>query len=322
MLCSVFLYNEAILGMTRKKEYSRLNEIPLKDAAENDVPGVLVLEGGAFRGMYTAGVLDVLMEEGILLHTTVGISAGALCGMNYISGNIGRSAVMNLRYRHDSEYVGLKAYRKNKGIIGFDDMFFGKAAREVPFNESRAFTSKRDFLATVSSVTTGKKKYVSIHSVPKKEFYAYVQASASMPLLSKPIRIGEEEYLDGGCADKIGIDYPLSQDLSPIVVVRTRDRSFRKKENTKQENRFYRAAYKNHPEFLKDLENTAKDYNQTCDRIDVLEKEGKVFVFAPEKPVGISRLEGDLEKLGALYFEAVDETRNRLDELKKFLSIE
>ena len=99
-----------------KKVFSGLSRLPKGLASDQLTEGCIVLEGGAFRGLYTSGVLDALMEAGINLSCTVGVSAGALNGMNYVSGQIGRSGRLNLTYRHDSRYVGLKAIRKNRGV--------------------------------------------------------------------------------------------------------------------------------------------------------------------------------------------------------------
>ena len=118
----------------KNKIFSGLDRLPKGLASEHLTEGCVVLEGGAFRGLYTSGVLDALMEAGINLSCTVGVSAGALNGMNYVSGQIGRSGRLNLTYRHDSRYVGLKAIHKNRGVIGFD-FILKNVNKEDPLNE-------------------------------------------------------------------------------------------------------------------------------------------------------------------------------------------
>lgn len=107
------------------KRFSGISKLPNGNTSNKIVPGCIVLEGGAFRGLYTSGVLDALMQFEINMQCTVGTSAGALNGFNYVAGQIGRSARINLGYRHDSRYVGLEAFKNNKGIIGFDFLMKG-----------------------------------------------------------------------------------------------------------------------------------------------------------------------------------------------------
>ena len=137
-----------------KKIFSGLENLPSGSASRRILPGCLVLEGGAFRGLYTQGVLDAFMEEGINLQTVIGVSAGALSGMCYVSGQIGRGARINLRYRHDDRYVGLKAFRRNRGLIGFDFVFFG-LDEEYPLDRERFLDPDRRFLAAATSCETG-----------------------------------------------------------------------------------------------------------------------------------------------------------------------
>ena len=108
------------------KVYSKLDTIPTGVASNDITKGCLVLEGGAFRALYTEGVLDVLMENDINFECVVGVSAGALNGCNYVAGQIGRAALINLTYRHDERFVGPKAFLKNKGVIGFDLYHLGR----------------------------------------------------------------------------------------------------------------------------------------------------------------------------------------------------
>ena len=177
--------------------YSGIETLPRGRASDNITEGCMVLEGGAFRGVYTSGVLDALMEEDINMRCTVGVSAGALNGVNYVSGQIGRSGRINLRYRHDSRYVGPKALRRNKGIIGFD-FVFGDMAKVPPLDKKRFMDKSRQFYAVVTNLKTGKTEYLEKNSgIPPLRA---VRASASMPFVSKPVIINGKPYLDGGCS--------------------------------------------------------------------------------------------------------------------------
>ena len=144
--------------------YSKLDQIPCGIASNKTIDGCIVLEGGAFRGLYTAGVLDALLENDINLSCTIGVSAGAMNGVNYVAGNIGRTARINLKYRHDSRYVGVKAIRKNKGIIGFDFLMKGTQYFD-PLNTPRFMNPTRDFIAVCTNCKTGRPEYFSKNNI-------------------------------------------------------------------------------------------------------------------------------------------------------------
>lgn len=299
--------------------YPGLASIPSGRAKNWLVPGCLVLEGGAFRGTYTAGVLDALMQADINLQTTIGVSAGALVGLNYVSGQIGRSGRMNLLFRHDDRYVGLSAMKNNKGVIGFDFMFRNDLEGIEAFDMERLLRPERRFLAVASSLKTGKEVYFEAGKC--EDILLACQASASMPYVSKAIQIGEDLYLDGGCCCKIPFQWALDQKFEKIVVVRTRDRDYRKEVSPLKSRAAANTVYRHYPKFAEAVEHSDESYNTQCDTLQQLEEEGKVFVIAPSRPVDISRLEGDMEKLGSLYDLGYLDARNQLDALMEYLGL-
>lgn len=137
-----------------EKVYSGIDRLPKGEAADRLTEGCIVLEGGAFRGVYGEGVLDALMEADLNFRCTIGVSAGALNGATYVSGQIGRSARINLRYRHDSRYVGARALRNNHGVIGFD-FAFETLERDDPFDRARFMEPNRRFIAVAANCKTG-----------------------------------------------------------------------------------------------------------------------------------------------------------------------
>ena len=144
-----------ITHVRQKKIYSGIDALPKGIAPDTIVEGCAVLEGGAFRGVYGEGVLDAMMENGLNLSCTIGVSAGALNGLNYVAGNIGRAARTNLRFRHDQRYVGLTAMRHNHGLIGFD-FAFHELNRYEPLNVERlhkVYPLSRTFLSNRQTVT-------------------------------------------------------------------------------------------------------------------------------------------------------------------------
>ncbi len=299
------------------KIFSGIDELPKGQSADTIQKGCLVLEGGAFRGVYTEGVLDVLLQADINLGATIGCSAGAMNGMNYVAGQIGRAARMNLRYRHDSRYVGLEAFRHNHGVIGFD-FAFGDLEGIEPLNEERFYQLERRYVAVAANLRTGEAEYFEKRD---GDILKAIQASASMPFLSKPVEIHGDPFLDGGCCDKIPYQWAIDKGYEKIVVVRTREKTYRKKLPNDRTKRAMKAAYRRYPKFVEALEVMNEKYNKQCDELLQLEKEGRVFVISPTKPIQISRLEKDMEKLGALYYDGQKDGIEKLAELKKYLEI-
>ncbi len=308
-----------MVNRVKSKKFSGLAKLPNGNAGTRVVDGCIVLEGGAFRGIYTNGVLDALMQFEINLRNTVGVSAGALNGLNYVAGQIGRSARINLGYRHDRRYVGLEAMKNNKGIIGFDFLFKGTQHFD-PLNVPRFMNPNREFIAVATNCRTGKPEYFSKNKC--SDIFKAIQASASMPYVSKMVELDGEYYLDGGCSDKIAYDWPLDRNIKKIVVVRTRDRDFRKSETKPLVQRMTRKLYGEYPAFSNVLESMNEDYNRQCDELIQLEKEGRIFVIAPSIPIHVGRVESDMEKLGALYYQGYIDGLNSIQDLKKYLEID
>lgn len=296
-----------------RREYEHMDKLPAGNAGENIQDACLVLEGGAFRGMYNQGVMDAWMRHGLNFGCVIGVSAGALAGMNYVSGQIGRSARANLGSRHNRNYIGTGAFRRCHSMINLD--FLLKDYNEIePLNSQRFNSDLQRFVAVATNCRTGEAEYFEKGKCG--DIMSAIKASASMPFISSMVPIGDGLYLDGGCSCKIAYRWALDQGYEKIVIVRTRDRAFRKKEKVKHSaKRFYR----NYPAFAKKLDSSNADYNAQLNEIDELEKSGRVFVVAPEKPVDVSRVEGNMEKLGSLYWTGYHDGKESLLQIKEYL---
>ena len=299
------------------KTYERLDEIPSGRASEKITEGCAVLEGGAWRGIYTLGVIDRLMENDINMQCTVGVSAGALCGMNYVAGQIGRAARINLSHRHDRNYMGIGAIRRDHGITGFSYLF-NELNEEYPFDEERFFDPKRRYVAVAANIETGKPEY--FEKDDREHIFRAIQASASVPYVSEPVQVGEGRYLDGGLGVKIPVDWAVDEGYRKIVVIRTRDRQYRKKIHAPR--RITNIEYRKYPNLIIDLEQEAARYNVLVDHINMLENTGRVFVIAPSKPISVHRFEGDMNALGDIYWLGYQDALERLDDLKAYLAEE
>ena len=297
-------------------KYSGIDNLPSGTASEIITDGCLVLEGGAFRGVYTNGVLDAFMQHDINLRCTIGVSAGSLNAMNYLSGQIGRSARINLRYRHDSRYVGAKAVKNNQGLIGFDFMF--SRMPFVPRMDWKRFrNSDRELYAVVTNLQTGKPEYFS--KTMGENFYKVVSASSSMPYISKPVMLDGIPYLDGGCSCKVPYEWALAHEFKKIVVVRTRPRNYRKKLHSNKKLQPAELIYRQYPNFVASLLTSDENYNRQCQELENLEQKGKIFVIAPSQEVTVTRLEKDMEKLGELYYLGYYDAKAQIENLKAYL---
>lgn len=296
--------------------FSGIDQLPCGHASKHLTEGCLVLEGGAFRGVYTSGVLDALMEADLNFQCTIGVSAGALNGLNYVSGQIGRSGRINLQYRHDSRYIGLKAYRESGSVIGFR-FVFGTLEHELPFDRDSFYDANRRFVAVISNCLTGKAEYFERGDF--SDTIKAVCASASMPYVSKPVELQGIPYLDGGCTDKIPYRWAMESGYDKIVVVRTRQAEYRKKPK-KQNAMMARLLYRDHPAFAQAFADSDVHYNIQCDELEQLRAQNRVFVISPSAPVTVSRLEGDVEKLGELYYLGYHDAKQNLDALKAYLA--
>lgn len=300
-----------------REVYSGLDDLPKGQASDQITPGCLILEGGAFRGVYTNGVLDALMEEDINLACTVGVSAGALNGYNYVAGQIGRSARVNLGHRHDSRYVGATALKNNAGIIGFD-YIFGDYNKEDPFNRERFEDPRRRFVAVATDCKTGKP--ICFEKGKCSHIEQAIRASASMPYLSKIVEVDGVPCLDGGCSAKVPYQWAIKHQYEKIVVVQTHAKGYRRKEHTAITD-MAPYVYPNYPKFAKAQKYSSVKANRAADEMERLEKEGRIFVIYPSIELNVSRIDGDMEKLGTLYYLGYYNAKDTLPELKKYLEI-
>lgn len=301
----------------KKHIYSKINELPSGIATDNITDGCVVMEGGAFRGIYVAAVLDALMENGINLSCAIGVSAGALNGMNYISGQIGRAAKVTLNHRHDKKYVGGRVLIKNKSIFGYE-YAFNELMRKYPFDKERFNSGLQRFVIVATNLCTAEAEYFENGDC---DIYKVLEASSSLPYISKPVKIDETPYLDGGCADKLPYKWAVEQGYEKIIVIKTQHKEYRKDETSKRKKKLAERVFRKYPKFAELLGRNNEIYNKSLDDLEDYEKDGKVFVISPSLPVEVSRFESDIEKLGDLYFMGYNDTLKLIPEIKKYLNI-
>jgi len=278
------------------------------------VNAALVLEGGALRGMFTAGVLDVLMEDQIEFAYVNGVSAGSLNGINYISKQNGRSRDINLNYVNDPRYLGVRNIVSNGGIFNFRFLFGELSDELVPFDARTFFASKQRFEVVATNCRTGEAEYFEKGKEP--EIMWASAASSSMPVISSMISLNGKRYLDGGISVPIAYRRAMEQGYQKIVLVLTRQAGYEKPATSKAMKLTYTKYYRKYPKLVERLIGVPENYNAMQKEIAALEKEGKIFVIRPKKPVEISRLEKDVERLRRLY----DEGRALMQERRKAMT--
>ena len=281
--------------------------------------GALVLEGGSLRGLFTAGVLDVLMEKGIHFSYVNGVSAGALNALNYISGQPGRTLKVDLGYLHDKRFMSFGNLIKKREIFSFEFLFGELSDTLLPFDYQTFVETEQEFEAVATRCKTGRTEYFSNKDC--KEIFSAVQASGSIPILSHMIDVEGKKYLDGGISMPIAYQRALDKGHDEVVLVLTRHKGFRKKPAGRWMSRAYRRYFEPLPKLLEALEAIPDRYNRTQEEIDALEAEGKLFVIRPDQPVTVSRFERDKMKLQALYGDGRRVAEERLEAMCQYLGV-
>ena len=275
----------------------------------------LVLEGGAMRGMYTAGVLDVFLTEQIAVDCVVGVSAGALFGVNYLSGQKGRVIRYNKRFNRDPRYMGLLPLLREGNIVSTRYAYEDVPRRLDPFDDAAFQKSGIPFYAVITDVDSGKPEYVLIHSVFAQ--MDVLRASGSMPMVSHPVLIGGRRYLDGGITDSIPFIWLAGQGCDRLIVVLTRDMEYRKSPMPAALVQLYAKKY---PQIAIRLRERHTLYNSSVAQLKQWEAAGKAFVIRPSRPVQVKRIEKDPAKLQAAYDLGIQDARSQLDSLKHYLA--
>lgn len=276
----------------------------------------MVLEGGALRGLYTAGVLDVLMENKIEISEIVGVSAGALFGVNYFSNQKGRAIRYNKKYCGDSRYMSLKSLILTGNYINKEFAFY-KVTKELdPFDNEEFKKNKKDFYAVVTNVETGKPEYLKVES-PIDDL-EILRASSAIPLASKMIKIDGKKYLDGGISDSIPIHYNKKKYKKNIIIL-TQPLDYRKRPLPKSKETIVKLKFHKYPYLINTMINRHKEYNKVIEDIIDMENKGEVFVIRPDKRLNIKLSENSPEKLQEIYNIGVENGKKIISSLKEYI---
>ena len=276
----------------------------------------LVLEGGGMRALFTAGVLDALLDVKELdIDGIVGVSAGALFGVNYVSGQKERAIRYNKKYARDKRYMGFYSWITTGNAVNEEFAFYEIPFKLDVFDQEKFKQSKIDFYVVMTNVESGKPEYVLIKDVFKQ--MEYLRATSALPFASKIIEINGKKYLDGGISDSIPIDYCEGLGYDKIILVLTRPKNTHKEDKL---NFLYKLVYRKYPNLVERLINMGKDYEVVLKKIKDLENENKIFVIRPPEVLKIGRLEKNEDKIQNVYDIGLNTGIKEIDNLLNYLN--
>lgn len=279
----------------------------------------LVLEGGGMRGIFTIGVLEAFLEEGLRFPYIVGVSAGACNGVSFVTEQKGRAKFSNVgmitKYGH--QYLGVRQLLKTGNLFNVPLLYDDLPNKLWPMDYDKFFNTSVDFEMVVTNLQTGQAEYFNNH---EPEFYSddvkavrqyamdIVLASSSLPYVSRKVYLKGVPYLDGGIVDSIPVARAMEKGYKKNIVILTRNEGYRKKlkhgiclDAASSALRY--SMYAKYPAFRDALSHRGEVYNRQLELVDQLERDGSIIVIRPEKPVQVDRIERNPDRLNALYDE-------------------
>lgn len=279
----------------------------------------LVLEGGALRTIYSSGVCDGLLHQGIRADYVVGVSAGIAYGVSYVSGQEGRNLEIVTRYVRDGRYMGagnMLRRRNHYSYFGLDFVYDDIPNVLVPFDYDAYNAFPGLVEAGVTNLLTGKTDYYTMDCTDRR--FILLQASCAMPLLFPTYKINGIPYLDGGVGDGVPFRQAMRRGCDKLIVVLTRERSYYRRPE-KLEGAICR-RYAQYPAFCQAIRTRAQRYNDDRAQLLRLEREGRALIFSPKSTRGFSRTERDIDKIRTLWREGYEEALARAQEVRSFLA--
>jgi predicted patatin/cPLA2 family phospholipase len=277
----------------------------------------LVLAGGSLRSAYTSGVLDVFMENGIQFELIVAVSAGALNAGNFVANHIGRSARINILHSNDSKYFGYRQLIFHRRAFNFEYLFYSPMKDLYPYDEEALKNSQQRLLISATNIETGDVEYFERNTYD--ELVHVLQASSSIPLLSQPVNIDGNFYIDGSIADPIGLHKAISEGFEKIVVVSTSHAERKLSPRSSFERLIIRWHERRYPKLMQTIRNRHLMYNSLFDDINSMEQENRIFVIRPYREFRIKTMEKDARKLFELYLQGRDDARKLLPRMIEYI---
>ncbi len=274
----------------------------------------LILEGGTFRPIFSAGVMDALLDNNIIFPYCIGVSAGITNGVSYISKQYKRNLEVLQNYRLDKRYLGIRNFFKCKSIFGLDFVFDEIPNKLNPFDMETYNQYQGKVIAGVTNALTGKTEYMDLKYLDDK--CLPLRATCAIPIFFPPIKIKNNFYYDGGICDPIPIKKAIEDGNNKHLIVLTRPKEYRKE--LSRGNIFASKVLKNkYPNLVEPLLNRHNLYNDTVRFCEELEKEGKAVIIRPDASQAIESFEKDIKKLEKGWQDGYNSAIAKLDEIKK-----
>ena len=274
----------------------------------------LILEGGTFRPIFSAGIMDVMVQQGIEFPYVIGVSAGITNGVSYVSKQVGRNLDVLLKYRHDKRYMGAGNLLKCQSLFGLDFIYSDIPEIHNPFDYDTYYSYQGRVLVGVTNAVTGKAEYLDGLKMDEKN--TMLRATCAIPFVFPTITIDGVPYYDGGLADPIPIRKAIADGNEKNLIILTRCKDYRK-ELSKQNQLAAKILKHKYPNLVPVLLNRHLAYNETLEYCEQLEKEGKALILRPSEP--IDSFEKDLDKLKHAYDMGVETALMNLDKIKELL---
>ncbi len=278
----------------------------------------MVLEGGAFRTIFSTGVCDAFIKADIYPDYFVGVSAGIAYGVSYLSRQYGRNLDILEKYANDKRYMGVRNLinPRNRSYFGIKFTYDTIPNELIPF-DYKAFAEYQGVAeGVVTNLETGLAEYHVVD--PKDREFLILQASCALPLLFPIYDIGGNPCLDGGVADPIPYERAFEVGCDRVIVILTRERSYVR--GHEKAEKLVDLTYRKYPKFLDAMHRRAENYNKSRERLLALEREGEVMVFAPHDTTGFSRTERDIAKVHDLWQDGLTQATERIDEVRGFIT--
>ena len=277
----------------------------------------LVVEGGALRGIFAAGVMDFLMEKGVWAKNLIGVSAGTLCGFNYVSGEHGRTCYVNVRFCNDWRYLSLQSFVATGNAYGVKFAFHDVPERYCPVDDEAFMASPTKLHAVVTNLKTGHAEYHVMRNFT--DDWPIARASSAMPFVSQTVNLNGQPYLDGGVADSIPLDYSLQLGAKKHLILLTQDRNFIKPPSHMAD--FGQIFYRDYPNFVQAMANRTDVYNATREKVFSMHKSGEVYAIWPQTRPTVTHMETNRCKVFDLWLEGWLEAQKQWPAIKEYLEL-
>ena len=275
----------------------------------------LVLEGGAMRGLFTAGIIDVMMEHGVEPDGLIGVSAGAAFGCNYKSRQPGRAIRYNKRFAKDKRYCSWQSWWKTGDLYNADFGYHVIPTQYDIFDDAAFEANPMAFYAVCTNVETGEAVYKQLENAGQLT-YDWIRASASMPLASKVVELEGMKVLDGGVADSIPLEYFESIGYERNVVILTQPNGYLKEHNRLMP--LMRIALRNYPKMIEAMDKRHLMYNKQLVYVYQAEEAGRALVIRPDAKLPIGHISHDPEEMQRVYDIGREMGERRIEEIEAF----